>query len=453
MHVEWRRKFAKLAVGATVMLGCSQLVMSATGDWPQWRGPKRDNISNETGLLKDWPKEGPALLWETKGLGGSDSGYSSVSVADGKIFTMGSFPNAPKAEPDKKEEKKEESKDDKKGKKAKAPPIDETTAVIALDLSGKILWTTKIGPTSSMGNPEWTGARCTPTVDGDRVFAVGDGGDLVCLAADEGKLIWHVNLKKDLGGSVGGWAYTESPTIEGDKLICCPGGKQGTLAALDKKTGAVLWRSKDLTDSASYASLVPADINGAHQYVVLTPESVAGVGTDGSLLWKAERVGKTAVIPTPVVKDNLVFVTSGYGVGCNAFKIEGSSTALKAEKAFDNKTMAVHHGGVIAVGDYVYGTNEQLLVCMSLKDGSVAWKDRSVGKGSLAYADGRLYVRSQASGDVALVEATPDAYKEHGILKQPDRNLRKAWAHPVIAGGRLYLRDQGLLLCYDIKAK
>ena len=345
--------------------------------------------------------------------------------------------------------------DGKKPKRVQGPPIDETTAGLALDLSGKLLWRTNIGKTTPQGAPDWSGTRCTPTVDGDRLYAIGDAGELVCLAVGDGKLIWQVNLRTDLGGSVGGWAYTESPTIDGDKLICCPGGKQGTVAALDKKTGAVIWRSKELTDQASYASLVPAEIGGAHQYVILTPATVAGIGTDGAVLWKIERKGATAVIPTPVVKDNLVFVTSGYGVGANLIKVEGSATSLKADQVYGgNKDMIIHHGGVVCLGDAIYGaTDKGMVEAISLKDGSLIWKDRSVGKGSLAYADGRLYLRSEGSGDVALVEATHDGYKEHGILKQPDRSKRGAWAHPVISGGKMYLRDQDILLCYDIKAK
>ena len=193
-----------------------------------------------------------------------------------------------------------------------------------------------------------------------------------------------------------GWGYAESPTIDGDKVICSPGGKEGTLAALDKKTGKVIWRSKGFTDSASYASLVPAEIGGTHQYVVLTDADVAGIGADGALLWKAERKGATAVIATPVVKDNLIFVTSSYKVGCNLVTVEGSSTALTAKETYANTEMKVHHGGVIGLGDYVYGSNDPgILTCMSIKDGKVVWKDRSVGKGSLAYADGRLYLRAE----------------------------------------------------------
>lgn len=438
-------KLWKLTLGLALAFGCAASALAAVGDWPQWRGPNRDNISKETGLLKDWPENGPPLAWEAKGLGG---GYSGVSVAGGKIFTMGSYRNDPPTIV----VDKNAPKVDSKGRK-KRPPVDEYTSVIGLDLSGKIVWSTKVGPTGDGGG--FHGPRCTPTYDEGHLYAVSDPGILVCLDADTGKEIWRVNYAKDLGGQMmSGWGYAESPTIDGDKVICSPGGKNGTLAALDKKTGKVIWRSKDFTDRSSYASLVPADINGAHQYVVLTDASVAGIGEDGALLWRADRKGSTAVIATPVVDGNLIFVTSSYGIGCNLFTVEGSSTALKAAQSYANKDMKVHHGGVIRLGDYVYGSNDPgILTCMSIKDGKVVWKDRSVGKGSLAYADDRLYLRSESTGDVALIEATTDGYKEHGILHQPDRSDLKAWPHPVIAGGKLYLRDQDILLCYDLKAK
>jgi outer membrane protein assembly factor BamB len=430
-----------------MLLGSMTTAKAAVGDWPQWRGPNRDDISKETGLLKDWPENGPALAWEIKDIGG---GFSSVSVVGGKIYTMGSFANAPVAG-EKKEEPKAES--NAPGKKKRRPPVNETTAILALDGSGKILWKTNVGPTGDGGG--YPGPRCTPTIDEGHLYATSDKGDLVCLDAENGKEIWRVNFQKDLGGQMmSGWGYAESPTIDGANVICSPGGKEGTLAALDKKTGKVVWRSKDFTDRASYASLVPAEIGGARQYVVLTDASVAGISTSGALLWKAARKGATAVIPTPIVKDNLVFVTSGYGIGCNLMKVEGSSTALTAEQTYANTDMKVHHGGVICLGDYVYGSSDPgILTCMSIKDGKVVWKDRSVGKGSLAYADGRLYLRAEGSGNVALVEASPDGYKEHGQLKQPDRSRKSAWPHPVIAGGKLYIRDQEVLLCYDIKAK
>ena len=411
-----RNSIVKYALGMAMALGLAGSVRAESADWPQWRGPHRDDISTETGLLKDWPANGPPLAWKAAGLG---VGYSTVSIADGKIFTMGDH--------------------------------GDYADVLALDLNGKQLWTTKIGKSGG----DHPGTRCTPTIEGDRIYALGQFGDLVCLEASTGKEVWHKNLHDDLNGSMGGWGYAESPLVDGESVICMPGGKQGTVAAFDKKSGNVLWRSKDLTDGAQYSSLVAADIGGVHQYVVFTGASVAGVAPDGKLLWRAERKGRTAMVPTPIVADNLVYVTSGYGVGCNLFKITGSANDFKAEQVYANTDMKVHHGGVVRLGDYVYGSSDPgILTCMELKTGKVAWKDRSVGKGAVAYADGRLYLRSEGGdGEVALVEASSDGYKEHGRLKQPDRSKSPSWAHPVIAGGKLYLRDMDVLLCYDIKAK
>ncbi|MDB5171463.1 MAG: bamB 1 [Phycisphaerales bacterium] len=420
MKSDTLRRFGRslFVFGASLMFAGTLPARGAEGEWPQWRGPKRDDISTETGLLKDWPEKGPELAWKGTGLGG---GFATVSIAGGKIFTMGDQ--------------------------------NDGAYIIALDMTGKKLWATKVGqPGGGQGYP---GPRCTPTVDGDRVYGLGQYGDLVCVETETGKEVWRTNLETKLGGRMmSGWGYAESPLVDGDHLICAPGGDKGTLAALDKKTGTVVWRSKGLTDAACYASLVPAEIGGAHQYLVLTDASVSGIGTDGSQLWHVTRHGKTAVIPTPVYKDDTVFVTSGYGVGCNAIKVSGSATALKAEQIYANTDMKVHHGGVILLGDHVYGSSDPgILTCMELKSGKVVWKDRSVGKGSLTCADGRLYLRSEGSGEVALVEATPEGYKEHGRLKQPDRSKAAAWPHPVVAGGKLYLRDQDVLLCYDIKAK
>ena len=308
-------------------------------------------------------------------------------------------------------------------------------------MDGKKLWDHQgVGESGGKTAP---GTRSTPTVDGDHLYVMGQFGDLLCLDTGTGKELWHKDLRTDLTGSMGNWGYAESPLIEGDNLICTPGGKQGTVAAFDKKTGKVLWaQQKDFTDGAQYGSLMPAEIGGVHQYVVFTMDSVAGIAPDGKLLWKAARKGSTAICPTPVVDGNMVFVASGYGIGCNMFKITGSGTDLKAEQVYENTDMQIHHGGVICLDDHVYGaTDGGDLVCMSINDGSVTWKSKCVGKGSIAYADGRFYVRSEGSGEVALVEATSTGYKEHGRMKQPERSKERAWAHPVIAGGKLYLRD------------
>jgi len=249
-----------------------------------------------------------------------------------------------------------------------------------------------------------------------------------------------------------GWGYAESPLVDGNALICAPGGPGGTVVALNKATGELGWRSTDLKDNAAYASLLPVEIGGVRQYIEFTDASVAGIAADsGKLLWRAQRQGATAVIPTPVYFENQVYVTSGYGIGCNLFKIDAGGGQFKAEQVYANKNMVNHHGGVVLVDGYIYGTSDDLK-CIDLKTGEVKWSNHCVGKGSLTYADGHLYVRSE-NGPVALVEASSAGYKESGRFNQPERSKTNSWPHPVIAGGKLYLRDQEKLFCYDVKAK
>jgi outer membrane protein assembly factor BamB len=413
-------KFTFLCVA---LLGSANLLLAGSGDWPQWRGPNHDGISTETGLLKDWPEGGPKLVWEVKGLG---DGYSSVSIFGNRIYTAGD-----------------------KGAES---------FVEALNLAdGKPLWSSRLGKSGSLGQPQYEGPRATPTTDGELVFMASLWGDLVCLLADTGKEIWRKGYVKDFGGATPDWGYAESPLIDGEKVVVTPGGSKGALVALNKKTGAVIWQSKGFTDAANYSSLIIAELGGVRQYIQLTEASVAGIAAaDGKLLWKAPRKGSIAVIPTPIYDDGFVYVTSGYGVGCNLFKITTDSGRFSAEQVYANKVMANHHGGVIKAGDFVYGYSEgKGWTCQDFKTGEAKWQERhKLGKGSLAYADGHFYLRQEdKNGTVALIEATPEGYREHGRFDQPDRSEKNSWAHPVIAGGKLYLRDQDVLLCYDIKAQ
>ena len=400
---------------AILFISLFTLAASAT-DWPQWRGPKRDDISTETGLLASWPAGGPALTWKATGLGG---GYSSVAVVGGKIFTMGDSPDA-----------------------------GTVKALNAKD--GAILWTTPVGRPG--GN--YPGTRCTPTVDGPLLYALGQFGNLVCLETATGKEVWKKSFGKDFGGKGGGWNYTESPLVDGNKVIVTPGGQNGAIVALDKKTGDVLWRSTEFTDNAEYSSLIAEAIGGVRQYIQLTGNSVAGVAAaDGKLLWRAPRKGSTAIIPTPIFHNDHVYVTSGYGVGCNLFKITKDGGAFQATEVYANKNMINHHGGVILLGENLYGYSDgKGWVCQNFKTGETVWSDKKLGKGAITCADGHFYLRSEGGkGTVVLIEATPEAYKETGRFDQPDRSQQNSWAHPVVANGKLYLRDQDVLLCYDVK--
>jgi len=399
------------------------VVCAASGDWAQWRGPNHDGISTETGLLRDWPEGGPKLVWEVKGLG---DGYSSVSIFGNRIYTAGD-----------------------KG---------QVSLVEAFNLAdGKPVWSAKLGKAGPVGQPQFEGPRATPTTDGDLVFAVNQWGEMVCFQADTGKEVWRKDYTKDFGGACPFWGYAESPLIDGDKVVVTPGGNQGALVALNKKTGVVIWQSKEFTDPAHYSSLIIAEIGGVRQYIQLTAASVAGIAAaDGKLLWKAPRKGNVAVIPTPIYDDGFVYVTSGYGVGCNLFKVTADSGKFSAEQVYANKVIANHHGGVIKISDYVYGHSEgKGWTCQNFKTGEAKWQDREkVGKGSLVYADGHFYLRQEdKKGTVALIEASPDGYREHGRFDQPDRSGKNSWPHPVVAGSKLYLRDQDVLLCYDVRAK
>lgn len=418
---------ARMKTFPASFLALTLLVSGASAlDWPQFRGPDRSDVSKETGLLKQWPAEGPKRVWLYKDAG---MGYSGFAVVGGKLFTLGTRGN------------------------------DEL--LIAIDAaSGKELWTANIGAILTNG---WgDGPRGTPTVDGNTVYALGGKGTLIAADVATGKIAWTKTMQ-ELGGKVPGWGYTESPLVDGKQVVVTPGGKNGTMAALDKATGALIWQSKDWTDGAQYSSIVPAVINGQPQYVQRTMESVCGISPkDGALLWKQNYPGKTAVIPTPIVKGNQVYVSAGYGVGSMSFTIEQGNTIKTVfdETSGTNKVMKNHHGGVILVGDHLYGYSDGVgWTCQNFKTGALVWGERNaLGKGAVACADGMLYCLDEGKGTVVLAEAAPTGWKEHGrFTLDPQTTIRnpqgRIWTHPVIANGKLYLRDQDLIYCYDIAAK
>jgi outer membrane protein assembly factor BamB len=411
--------------GLSLLLVASTLAAEGpeSASWPQFHGPKRDNLSTDTGLLKEWPADGPPLAWKATGLGG---GYASVSLADGKVFTMG----------------------DKDG----------SAFIRALDAtSGKPLWSAKVGKAGGGAG----GSSSTPTIDGDRVYALGQHGDLVCVEAAEGKERWRHNLADEFKGTRGGWDYCESVLVDGDKLVCTPGGSQATVLALDKKSGEVVWKCPIPNESAGYASMVVSEAGGVRQYVQLLANSLVGVrAADGKLLWrygeKGDRFGNnTANIPTPVVLGNRVFAAAGYGRGGALLELSATDGQLTAKELYWNHELNNKHGGVVIVGDKVYADRDDsgTPYCADLKTGKTKWhkNERTQGQSSAAitYADGRLYVR-YANGFIALVEANDKGYKEHGCFKIPNGD-NNSWNHPVVIGGRLYLREKDVLWCYDVK--
>jgi outer membrane protein assembly factor BamB len=397
----------------------------SAADWPQWRGPHRDGVAEEKGLLQRWEPQGPPLTWKTSGLG---EGYASVAIADGKIFTMGKRKNA--------------------------------VFVMARDAGdGHELWATPMG--GSGGDPP----SSTPTVDGDRVYVVGAQGDLVCLKAADGKKVWHKSFVKDFGGSIPTWKFCESPLVDGDKLVCTPGGAKATMVALDKKTGKLIWKCAvpgGAGSGSGYSSIVISEAAGVRQYVQLMGAGTGCIGVaanDGKFLWNYPRVSNgTASIPTPIVHSDYVFCSSGYGTGSALLKLSRSGSGVKADEVYflGPSKLQNHHGGLVLVGDYVYGgqgDNNGIPICVEMKTGKVMWESRGPGSGSAAvvYADGQLYFRYQ-DGLVALIAASPDGYKLNGTCKIPEVP-RESWTHPVVAGGKLYLREQDNLFVYDVHAR
>jgi outer membrane protein assembly factor BamB len=279
---------------------------------------------------------------------------------------------------------------------------------------------------------------------------------MICVTSNDGKIKWKKHFVDDFDGTVPKWGYSESPLVDGNQVVVTPGGPKGAIVALNKQTGDVIWQSKEFTDEAHYSSIVAAEFGGVHQYVQLTSESVVGISPkDGSVLWKAARAGRVAVIPTPIVEGNYVYVTSGYDVGCNLFKVTLKDGKFTVEQVYKNRNMVNHHGGVVKVGDYLYGYSDSKgLVCQNFLTGDIVWGERDrVKKGAVSCADGMLYFREERSGDMVLIEADPKSYSEKGRFAQPDRAKEMAWPHPVLAAGRLYLRDQNTLLCYDLLGK
>jgi outer membrane protein assembly factor BamB len=407
-------------------------VTAESFDWPQWQGPDRTAVSQEHGLLKEWTKGGPPLAWKSKGLGG---GYSGPSIAAGRIFGMSN-----------------------RGDDEIVWSLSET--------DGKTIWEKRLGPAfPQLPQQGAEGPACTPTVDGERLYVLGMGGDLACMQVQDGKILWQHSLTRDFGGRPPMWSYRESPLVDGDKLICTPGG-QTTLVALDKLTGKTIWKSQAPGGpGAAYASAIAIDFEGQRQYIQFTARGLVAVAaSDGKFLWKNDRPANRMGIccSTPIYNNGLVFASSAYKTGGELVKLgKDASGNTKADEVYFTAKMQNHHGGMILLDDCLYGAsggNEGgYLACLNFQTGKVLWDGRDIGKsgppkGSLAMADGRLYYRTE-KGVMLLIEPNPKQYVERGRFEQPDRSRSPAWTHPVIANGKLYVRDQGVLLCYDIKAK
>ena len=412
-----RREFLQGATVATTAaaVASSDAGQVAAAEWPQWRGPERTGISREQGLMKQWPQGGPTLLWKAVGLGG---GYSTPTVAGGRVYGMGY--------------------------------VGGNEVVWAVDAkSSNGLWMTPIATANNrVGYGD--GSRSSPTVDGNRLYVVGVSGDLTCLDTD-GKVQWKRNFVSEFGGSVPGWGYCESPLVDGAIVVGTPGGRSAVMAGFNKQTGQTVWQAQAPQQlPAHYASPIAANLDGQRQYVNFTGGGVVGVSTQGRVLWtNSFGSGNTANCPTPIASGNFVFVAAGYGKGGVLLQIQGG----QANQVYHTPAMVNHHGGIILLGEHVYGFSDGGgLTCLNLRSGQVAWSDRSTGKCSLSFADGMLYARAENRGTMTLVEANPQAFAARGRFEPPERSSKNTWPHPVVADGRLFLRDQDVLHCYAIRS-
>ena len=389
----------------------------AGADWPQWRGPNRSGVSTETGLADGWPAAGPPRIWSVSDLGG---GFGSIAVRRDRIFVQGMR--------------------------------DGRSVVSALNRAdGTLVWVTDLGAAGN--NYQGSGPRGTPTVDGDRIYVLTENGDLSCLRVVDGSVVWQRNILRDFSGRNPGWLISESPLVDGDRVIVTPGGRGAGMVALDKMTGKTIWVSKELGDQAGYASTIVADVDGVRTLMTFT--GAAGVGvraSDGKLMWRHRGAANgTANIATPVFHDDKVFYSSAYGAGAALLGLRSTGGEVRAQEIYRTRDMQNHHGGLVLVDGYLYGFSNSILTCLEFATGEMMWRHRSVGKGSLSYADGHLYILSE-NNVVGLVEATPAGYREKGRFTIADQGWQ-SWAHPVVSRGRLYLRNQGILAAYDIQAQ
>jgi len=413
----------RCVLSVLLVLVCNAIVVNsgvandAAGDWNQFRGPNRDNLSPETGLAGEWPSGGPELLQTITGIG---EGYSSVSLVRDLMYTMGN--------------------------------VDGAEHVIALNRkTGEIVWKVRSG-TEYTGGGQGNGPRGTPTVIDGLVYSLGGNGDLTCVNADTGDVVWQQNILHEYGGGNIAWGISESVLIDDGKVICSPGGKDATVVALDAKSGKVIWKSKvPEQPAASYASPVVATIGKVKQYVIFTSKGICGVSAkDGEPLWGQNASSNSiANCATPLIVDNFVFSSSDYGQGAELVELKAQGNKVSAKQVYANKNMKNHHGGMVFLDGHVFGSSSDNLTCVELRTGKQVWFERGM-KGSVVYADGKIVFRNE-QGPVVLLAADTKEYRELGRFEQPDRSNQKAWAHPVIADGKLYLRDMDKMLVYSLK--
>ena len=405
-----------------ILLVLCPLALALAADWPQWHGPDRNGVSKETGLLQSWPATGPKLLWTFRDAG---AGYSSMSIVGDRLYSMGAEGNK--------------------------------EYVYAIDLkTQKKLWSVEVG---ARFVDNWGDGPCsTPAIDGNFLYAIGRyDGNLVCVETVSGRKVWSQGLQTSLGGQVrGGDGYNESPLVDGDLVVATPGGKKGTIAAFDKRTGALKWRSTTLTDVACSASMIAIDVNGVRQYVQKTLSNLVGVrASDGKLLW--EKRTEVLGACTPICKNNCVYHCT-CSVGCRLLKLMPEGDKFKAEQVYANHEMQNYYPGVVLVGEHLYGYSTEVgWICQDFKTGKTVWeKNTGMGKGSIIFADGNLYCYHEKDGNMLLIKATSAGYQEQGKFRIPEQTKERRrngciYTHPVVANGKLYLRDRELIFCYDVR--
>ena len=394
------------------------LAMSAAdlSSWPTFHGPNRDNIVHETGLLKQWPVGGPKLLWKLWGCG---KGYSGVSVAGGLLFTSGDFGDVEK--------------------------------VLAIGLDGKHQWAVPNGRSWKGAQP---GARTTPTYDDGLVYQLNAHGSLAALDAATGRSVWTINVREVFDAPFRTWGYTENLVVSGDRLLCMPGGTRGRVVALDKKTGRTLWANTEITDLAAYSSPILVRHGGVDQLIALARGTVLGVDVaSGKLLWSHEHESTCDQnVTSPIYQDGQVFVTSGHRAGSRVIRL--SADGRQAQQVWFGTRLDNCHGGVVLMDGFLYGSGCRMynkgLHCVDFRTGQVRYQAEAIGKVSLTYADGLLYCLDN-DGEVLLVRATPEAARIVNRFKLPRADKENTLSHPVVCGGRLYVRHLDDLFAYDLR--
>lgn len=397
---------------------------AAGQDWPQWQGPGRDNVSGERGLLARWPEGGPAMVWSASGCG---KGFSTVAVADGVIYTSGS--------------------------------TNGETFVIAFDLEGRALWQAPNGGSwEAAPRMAWAknydGARGTPTVADERVYHLGESGTLTAFDGRKGTSVWSLDIAKRFGAECPNYGYTESVLVDGDRLICCPGGTKGFMVALDRKTGETVWANTNIQEGVGFGSAILVEGKGLRQIVTMTEEGIIGVeASAGKLLWRHPFTNRRKNnIPTPVHRQGFILASTGYGGGSILLRLSYDDRKASVSEVWSNDNLDSMYGGFVVMDGCVYGAanRKPAWVCLDFETGRLRYREPGKAMGAATYADGMLYCLDQ-EGRMALVRCTPERHEVISHFTVPSGGAGKYWSCPVVCGGRLYVRHADRLYAYRVR--